>query len=300
MRGTSPAQWAPIQMNPDMTATKLSIADCNRFRSVIEESLPFSTRAQFEIGAHLQTIDGVHRFAPAPRTALVEYFELEEVVFDGLTGTLFKNGIPIDECRYGTYPSHHFSVDPWRVTRQLDKRPMFIGFHAWHHNYYHWLTQCIPSVYWARKVCGDAEPLFALPVLSSWQEQALSLAGMSKLERYTIDHRRQYEGGQVMYTTFTQGATAYRPSRKAVEVFRLMRSQVEMSSAPVDSVFYVSREDTTTRRMVNEAVLVARLKAEGVHIVNPSSHSIEEQIAIFANAKAIIGPHGAGLTNVIF
>jgi capsular polysaccharide biosynthesis protein len=283
-----------------MPVSRLSIAHCNTSRTVIEESVPFVTGTQFEIGTYLQEIDNHHRFVPEQRTALVECFTLENVVFDGLTGTLFKNGIPIHESRYSTYPSYHFSVDPGRVTRHSDKRPMFIGFHRWHNNYYHWLIQCIPSMYWGRKVCNEAEMLLALPALNSWQEQALSLAGMSKLERCTIESQRQYEVGRVMYTTFTQGPTAFQPSRKALEVFRLMRSQFASNSTPLHSIIYVSREDTPVRRMVNEAELVAMLKAEGVDIVVPSRYSVEQQIAIFASAKAIIGPHGAGLTNIIF
>lgn len=283
-----------------MTVSRLSIARCNTSRTVIEESVPFVTGTQFEIGTYLQEMDNLHRFVPEQQTALVECFTLENVVFDGLTGTLFKNGIPIHESRYSTYSSYPFSVDPGRVTRQPANGLVFIGFHRWHNNYYHWLIQCIPSMYWGRKVCNDAEMLFALPELNPWQEKVLSLAGMSKLARYTIEHERQYEVGRAMYTTFTQGPTAFRPSRKALEVFRLMRSQFASNLAPLDSIIYVSREDSPVRRMVNEAELVAMLKSEGIDIIVPSRHSIEQQIAIFASAKAIIGPHGAGLTNIIF
>jgi capsular polysaccharide biosynthesis protein len=79
-----------------------------------------------------------------------------------------------------------------------------------------------------------------------------------------------------------------------------MRSKVGSSSARAHEVIYVSREDTPKRKMLNEAELCDRLKAEGVEIMVPSGYSIAEQIEIFRNAKTVIGPHGAGLTNVVF
>jgi capsular polysaccharide biosynthesis protein len=154
------------------------------------------------------------RFAPAGRSALVEYFQLEDVIFDGKTGALFKNGVHVAESRYGTSASHRFYVDPPRVITQREECPIFIGFHSWHHNYYHWLTQCIPSIYWAREIHAGREFVLALPKLNSWQEMALSLAGLSGIERYTVDPRWQYEVRRLTYATFTQGVTTCRPSQK--------------------------------------------------------------------------------------
>src|SRR5437868_3293476 len=98
-------------------STKLSIAECNVERIVIEESMPFNSGAHFKTGAYLHCIDSLHRFAPAGRSALVEHFRLEDVIFDGQTGALFKNGRHISESRYGTSLEHTFVVDPLRVTR---------------------------------------------------------------------------------------------------------------------------------------------------------------------------------------
>jgi capsular polysaccharide biosynthesis protein len=267
---------------------------------VIEESIPFSTSAQFELGANLQKMAACRRFAPAGRSALVEHFQLENVIFDGMTGTLFKNGVHIAETRYAMSSSHRFNVDLSRVIKRREESPIFIGFNNWHHNYYHWLTQCIPAMYCAREIHAGVEFVLALPKLNSWQEAALSLAGLSGIKRYTVDPRRQYEVRKLTYSTFTQGVTTTRPSSKTAEVFCSMRSKVGSRSARSHQVIYVSREDTSKRKMLNEAELCDRLKAEGVEIVVPSKYSITEQIEIFTNAKLVIGPHGAGLTNVVF
>jgi capsular polysaccharide biosynthesis protein len=267
---------------------------------MVEESVPCSPASTFQIGASLRAIDTLRRFAPAPRTALIEYFELDNVVFDGQTGAVFKDGIHVHETRYSTQPSHVFDVDSSRVSKQSDPRLTFVGFHAWHHNYYHWMTQCLPSMFWSLRAGDPSDMVFALPRLNLWQEHTLELAGLRELEFCSTDSHAQYEVNRLAYTTFTQGASTYRPSIKAVEFFRTLRSRVERMSASADSVIYVSRKDANVRNMANEAELCERLQEQGVEIVIPSQLSLEMQIDKFRNAKAVLGPHGAGLTNIIF
>jgi capsular polysaccharide biosynthesis protein len=51
---------------------------------------------------------------------------------------------------------------------------------------------------------------------------------------------------------------------------------------------------------MNEQNLISVLSDKGVEIIVAGRHSIEEQIGIFARARVVIGPHGAGLTNIAF
>ena len=283
-----------------MTPPRLSVVDCNVRRVVIEDSVESKANPNFQIGPGLRALDGSRRFAPASSTALIEYFELENVIFDGQTGAIFKQGVHVRETRYSTQPSHTFSVDNSRVVKSDDPRPVLIAFHAWHHNYYHWITQCLPAMSYALRLSDRAGMRLALPDLNAWQEHALALSGIPKAERCVVEPQKQYEVGRVAYTTFTQGASTYRPSRRALEFFRAMRSRVQQKATAADSVIYVSREDAPARAMANEGELTALLSQEGVEIVIPSQLSLEAQINKFSSAKAVIGPHGAGLTNIVF
>ncbi|MBC8095040.1 MAG: glycosyltransferase family 61 protein [Akkermansiaceae bacterium] len=64
--------------------------------------------------------------------------------------------------------------------------------------------------------------------------------------------------------------------------------------------FYVSRADARHRRLVNEEQVVEHLSALGFRPVWLERMSFAEQIALFRNAEAIIGVHGAGLANLVF
>jgi len=63
---------------------------------------------------------------------------------------------------------------------------------------------------------------------------------------------------------------------------------------------YVSRRGQPMRVMVNEVALEAALIRRGFQIVRPERMTVADQIRLFAEAEAIVGPTGAGLTNAVF
>lgn len=64
---------------------------------------------------------------------------------------------------------------------------------------------------------------------------------------------------------------------------------------------YVTRGSRrNSRRVVNEAALLEVLRPLGFSVFDPGEHSVQEQIDHFAAAEVVVGPHGAGLTNLVF
>lgn len=64
---------------------------------------------------------------------------------------------------------------------------------------------------------------------------------------------------------------------------------------------YVTRGQAKhTRRVENEAELVATLVPLGFEVIDPGALSPADQVHAFAEAEYIVGPHGAGLTNLAF
>jgi capsular polysaccharide biosynthesis protein len=69
---------------------------------------------------------------------------------------------------------------------------------------------------------------------------------------------------------------------------------------PTPSRLFVSRRDTGKRRIRNEGEVIEALETYGFERVVPGEHSLAEQVAWFAGADAVVGPHGGGLTNTIY
>lgn len=65
-------------------------------------------------------------------------------------------------------------------------------------------------------------------------------------------------------------------------------------------LLYVSRNESSMRRILNENDLLPGLRDMGFHIISPGKLSLTEQIEAFRNARVVLAPHGAGLTNILF
>ena len=76
-----------------------------------------------------------------------------------------------------------------------------------------------------------------------------------------------------------------------------------MASTPSPSDgdwIYVSRRDSSFRVIENEEDLESALESIGFSVVLLSSLSVSEVISAFASASIVVGPHGAGLSNLVF
>ena len=78
------------------------------------------------------------------------------------------------------------------------------------------------------------------------------------------------------------------------DLLKPKKSEVE------DKKIYVTREDSTYRKIVNEADILPILRSRGYKVINPQLYNIDEQIRIFSQAEKIISPHGSNLSNIIF
>ena len=63
---------------------------------------------------------------------------------------------------------------------------------------------------------------------------------------------------------------------------------------------YISRADAKSRRVANEIEIQEELLANGFEVVCLTDVPLFQQIEMFAEARIVVGPHGAGLTNVVF
>lgn len=64
---------------------------------------------------------------------------------------------------------------------------------------------------------------------------------------------------------------------------------------------YVSRRKASIRQLVNEDAVLERIRTRHhVDVVEAEDMSLAEQVRLFSHAEFVIGPHGAGLVNMVF
>lgn len=75
---------------------------------------------------------------------------------------------------------------------------------------------------------------------------------------------------------------------------------LDASAPPPSRRLYLSRTGTTRRRVANDEDVIKAVVSRGFEIVQPETMSVQEQVALFAQASDIAGPTGAAFTNMLF
>jgi capsular polysaccharide biosynthesis protein len=217
---------------------------------------------------------------------------------------LTADGSLIDPLSVGM----NLSMDRWLVKRQrffptirrVPGRVVSLSTDG-HNNYYHWMLDLLPKLFivLATGVTPDA---FYLGASTPFQKQTLELLGISSneiLDANAIPFLQANEmivpflGDRHPPNVFNAGKC-----RLLVEVFAFLLAD-KMAPHSLPARFVVSRAKTRSRRVVNEAELLARLDPLGFQPVFLEDLTLVEQITLFARAEAIVASTGAGLVNLI-
>ena len=67
-----------------------------------------------------------------------------------------------------------------------------------------------------------------------------------------------------------------------------------------DRKIYISRRNAKHRRFEQEDIFYQKLKAAGFERIEMETLTLQQQIEVMRRAKAVIAPHGAGLTNLVW
>jgi hypothetical protein len=163
-------------------------------------------------------------------------------------------------------------------------------------NYYHWLLEYLPKLSVIESLMPDASRDASWIINENntpWQLESLSRLGVP-LERIVTVR------GGVTATCDSLVVPSMMPSANTVAFLRRMLHAD--STVTSGKKIYVSRldADPARRRIHDEEQLAAALQQVGFEILIPSEMSFGDQLAAFADAEVIVGPHGAGLTNLAF
>ena len=178
----------------------------------------------------------------------------------------------------------------------------------WSNNFWHWtvdtLTQ-LEGVEYYQQQTGIKPKLIVESNLQSWQRDSLKLLGYEENDliiwqdfRRTVNKlivpsfRRSYEEihGEISVT-----ACQWLRQKILSNVSKIKGDRVSF----LPKVF-ISRRKALGRRIANENEVIEALEPLEFATYILEEMSYLEQVTLFAQAKVIVAPHGAGLTNLIF
>jgi hypothetical protein len=222
-------------------------------------------------------------------------------------------------------PDAYFYVDggmvctrQWKVAADIDSRLIFykafrkrrprkvtrltgtfssIGY-GMDSNHFHWMVDCLPKlISLARAEPKNKVTLIMADTLGEVQRESLAaiLPAHFAIEYYPADTWLQLE--RFIWPSLVSGVgNAFLP----VDYFEAIRQPIFRryhlpAVHPRKKRLYITRRDSSRRRVLNEDALVAFLEAYGFKMVELHRLSFREQVTLFHGAEIVVGAHGAGL-----
>lgn len=196
--------------------------------------------------------------------------------------------------------------------KQVRGRVLLLGLSGLEDGYYHFMIELLLR-WWIFRSSGLETDYYAFSTRHPFQREALSLLGIgekqmlelepgtivqadcilcpSLVNNFQLSHLRGYEIYEKLYL----------PSwSKDSYSFLLGKSLQEDRALKAGRLIYVSRNRSARRRILNEEELLAVLGGYGFGTVYLEEMSLEEQRRLFAYARIVVAPHGAGLVNLVW
>jgi len=169
----------------------------------------------------------------------------------------------------------------------------------WSTSYYHWFHDVLPRLEAAFPHLPRGTRFLINDRPASWQLDTLAAYGIQgeHLEIQPKDARTQIE--RLWFAT-PAGQTGFGSHGLLKKVSKRLRSHFITPTEESPCGLYVSRSQSRCRRVVNEGELLAEMTTHQFQKLHCEDFTIQEQIALFWNARWVLAPHGAGLTNIMF
>ena len=167
-------------------------------------------------------------------------------------------------------------------------------------NYYHWLVDVLPRLAILEMAGVDIHSIDSFAVNAGdapFQKESLEILGIPASKRIPVSAESHYVCEKLVVPS-PVGLSSDTP-KWAVEFLR-RKLIPKTPSAKTPARIYVSRSRSKYRIFTNETEVRAMLVGRGFEEVFTEQMTFRQQIELFANASAMVAPHGAGLANLLF
>jgi capsular polysaccharide biosynthesis protein len=177
--------------------------------------------------------------------------------------------------------------------------PHMLLHNQWGSTHFHWMLDTLPRLALLPVDAEPATPILIPAGLSAAGRRALELAGVPAERTVAFDGTR-VAVDEMVFPSFV-GSTGNPPAW----AMAWLRDRVAPAAGAAGAGaaggrrLFVSRADATWRGVANEDEVVRALAGRGFERLVLSDLTLDEQLAAFAGAEAVVAPHGAGLVNLI-
>ncbi len=179
-------------------------------------------------------------------------------------------------------------------SKTISKTIAVLGIGGGGMNYYHWLTDVLPRIHLLKQgdIWGKIDYFF-IDEPHPKMAMTLDVLGIPPAQRIYTRFDRTFSTHLAILPQFPQAQPAWR-----IDFLRATFLPHINPNASKIAKIYISRSQAQRRRILNEDKVLDYLTPLGYVPFHLENLSFIEQVSLFAQARIVIGLHGAGLTNV--
>lgn len=169
--------------------------------------------------------------------------------------------------------------------------------------YYHWLFQLLPRLDVLERggfALDEIDHFIVNRALHAYERDTLERIGVPLARIVETRNHPHIRAERLLAPSIPLHGSQFSP-----QLVRFVRERVG-GLAPAESCqpgtrrLYLTRSGAGYRNVVNEAEVRARVEAQGFEAVALEELSFADQVQIMTEAGIVIGPHGGGMSNLVF
>ena len=169
--------------------------------------------------------------------------------------------------------------------------------------FFHWVMDGLTKVALFMELFPESKEFQVICPISrlSWQLESLEALGLSREQLLFVD-QNPFFMERLWIADYVRENPQFYPNDIVDILSKKIFKNVIANSTSIETppLIYIKRKLASGRAIVNEQELIQSLKKFGFVDYYLEDMNFYKQVQLFYNAKVVIAPHGAGLTNLIF
>lgn len=164
-------------------------------------------------------------------------------------------------------------------------------------NYYHWTLEILPRIR-QLEAAGIKPDYYCVPGRHRYHRESLEYFGIPARKQIYIGKYAHLQAEELIVPSITQWVASTENADFLYQ--RMAKASWSKTQAADRRRIYIARRRKNVRHVTNESALFSELQKLGFTRHFLEDYSVREQIALFQQADFVLGPHGAGLVNLLY
>lgn len=206
--------------------------------------------------------------------------------------------VALNEPRLMSLPDYYSLHHP-KLVKKRGTYYSIIQMWGGTNNYYHWFVESLKKLHLIIELLPK-NTLFIVPnKLKTWQYESLEAIGINKHQLCYFKSNEFWEL-ESLYFSPPMFWDVTPDSYEWLQQTMYKKFDVAPLNSKRSERIYISRSLANRRKIINEIEVEAVLKQYNFCKYLLEELSFRDQVTLFAKAEAVVAPHGAGLTNLMF